>query len=191
MAFPSSVLRVFSPTISACALRMHAHRGPPLLFSKLLLHLPHLSQADPVCHLLSGSDGDCLGASWLASQSREFRRKMQPHQAFCVWVSFSFLRTQEVLIVVQHPATPPSLCLCASPFLSPHPSQGASCRKARQIPTTLDSAFTSGKNGIFLKEKASSPWEGDLHQWLIEFSSPIVTLIILTPEGHLLTYVHG
>lgn len=68
-----------------------------------------------------------------------------------------------------------SLRLCASPFLSPHPSQGASCRKARQIPTTLDSAFTLGKNGIFLKEKASSPWEGDLHQWLIKFSSHIVT----------------
>lgn len=92
----------------------------------------------------------CSGAlrvtAWASQSHREFPRKMQT-----------------------------SLCLCASPCLSPHPSQGASCRKARQIPTTLGSAFTSGKNGIFLKEKSSSPWEGDLHQRLIEFSSHIVT----------------
>lgn len=88
-------------------------------------------------------------AGWRLSPT-EFPRKMQPHQAFCVGVSFSFLRTQEVLIVAQHP---PSLCA------SPHtPPKELLAEKQDKSPPP------SGKNGIFLKEKASSPWEGHLHQ---------------------------
>ena len=114
----------------------------PFCFPSFPLRPRHPLQADTACHLLRGSEGDCLGVS--------VPPRVSTKNANFTW-------------------------LCASPCLSPHPSQGASCRKARQIPTTLGSAFTSGKNGIFLKEKASSPWEGDLHQWLIEFSSHIVT----------------